>query len=65
MRDYRLLFLSRRATASKRNISLKMAEELSAEYFTKFVDSLKSTIERDFRLSRIVHVGLEICARKL
>ena len=49
----------------KRNISLKMAEQLSAEYFTKFVDSLKSTIERDFRLSRIVHVGLEICARKL
>ena len=65
MRDYRLLFLSRWTTASKRNISLKMAEQLSAEYFTKFVNSLKSTIERDFRLSRIVHVGLEICARKL
>ncbi|RMX55414.1 hypothetical protein pdam_00025985, partial [Pocillopora damicornis] len=32
-----------------------MAEQLSAEYFAKFVDSLKSTIERDFRLSRIVH----------
>ena len=64
MRDYRLLFLSRWTTASKRNISLKMAEQLSAEYFTKFVDSLKSTTERDFRLSRIVHVGLEILCQE-
>ena len=66
IRDYRLVFLSRWATASKRNISLKMAEQLSAEGFTEFVDFVKRTIERGASVYHgSVHVGLEICVRKL
>ena len=66
IRDYRLLFLSRWATARKQNISLKMAEQLSAEGFTEFVDFVKRTIERGASVYHgSVHVGLEICVRKL
>ena len=43
-----------------------MAEQLSAEDFTEFIDSLTSIVERTASVYRASdHVGLEICARKL
>ena len=43
-----------------------MAEQLSAEGFTEFVDFVKSTIERGASVYHgSVHVGLQICIRKL
>ena len=43
-----------------------MAEQLSAEDFTEFIDSLRSIVERTASVYRASdHVGLEICARKL
>ena len=43
-----------------------MAEQLSADNFTEFIDSLTSIVERTASVYRASdHVGLEICARKL
>ena len=43
-----------------------MAEQLSAEDFTEFIDSLTSIVKRTSSVNRVSdHVGLEICARKL
>ena len=43
-----------------------MAEQLSAEDFTEFVHSLRSTIERGASVYHASdHFGSEICARKL
>ena len=43
-----------------------MAEQLSAEDFTEFIDSLTRIVERTALVYRASdHVGLEICARKL
>lgn len=43
-----------------------MAEQLSEEDFTEFVDSIRSIIERTASVYHASdHVGLEICARKL
>ena len=43
-----------------------MADQLSAEDFTEFIDSLRSIVERTASVYRASdHVGLEICARKL
>ena len=45
---------------------LKMAEQLSAEDVTEFIDSLGSVVEKTASVySASDHVGLEICARKL
>ena len=45
---------------------LKMAEQLSAEDFTEFIDPLCSIVKRTASVYRASdHVGLEICARKL
>ena len=43
-----------------------MAEQLSAEDFTEFIDFLTSIVERTASVYRASdHVRLEICARKL
>ena len=43
-----------------------MAEQLSAEDFTEFIDFLTSIVERTASVYRASdHVGLEICAKKL
>ena len=48
------------------SLILKMAEQLSAEDFTEFIDFLTSIVERTASVYRASdHVGLEICARKL
>ena len=48
------------------SLILKMAEQLSAEDFTGFIDSLTSIVERTASVYRASdHVGLEIYARKL
>ena len=43
-----------------------MADQLSAEGFTEFVDFVKRSIERGASVYHgSVHAGLEICVRKL
>ena len=48
------------------SLILKMAEQLSAEDSTEFIDFLTSIVEKTVSVYRASdHVGLEICARKL
>ena len=48
------------------SLILKMAEQLSPEDFTEFIDFLTSIVERTASVYRASdHVGLEICAGKL
>ena len=44
------------------SLIFKMAEQLSAEDFAEYIDTLTSIVERTASVGR---VGLEICARKL
>ena len=48
------------------SLILKIAEQLSAEDFTEFIDSLRGIVETTASVYRAYdQVGLEICARKL
>ena len=69
IRDYRLGFSepvshyqSAESILAGFSLIFKMAEQLSAEDFAEYIDTLTSIVERTASVGR---VGLEICARKL